>query len=370
MRKLAILALLLLLVATPSRALDTTELLGLVAMPLAVAAVADATGVSAAELSQVVSALNRADVPPTQFVQVIRYVPVAVVVEDDRPDFVQFVRDEVTQGVTGTRLVRTIDKRLRTYDIVPEIITLTEPATTFVVSENFVPPVVITRVAEVRTAPLQTVDLNTTELLALIAMPLAVSAVADIAGISLEDLSSFVALLNAGNVPPVRVVEMLRFVPVALVTDSDPRFVQVVRTEVDRGLTGEALVNVITQRLREFDVLPQIDVRGPARVIVVDENFVPPAVVRRVTEVRAHPHGGPPGQLKKERGVQTGAEIVHGTQPGRRGRGARVETPPVVRVVPPPNVGRGGPEVKPPKGAKPEKAKGQGKGKGKGKGKD
>jgi len=47
-------------------------------------------------------------------------------------------------------------------------------------------------------------------------------------------------------------------------------------------------------------------------VVVVDQNFVPPVVVNRVAEVRAHPHGGPPGQIKKQLGLQTGAEVVHG----------------------------------------------------------
>ena len=105
MKRLATLLLLLALIPTQAEGLDTTELLGLVAMPLAVAAVADAAGVPATELGQVVAALNQADLPPTQFVQVVRYVPVAFVVEEERPRFVQFVQNEVSNGVTGTRLV-------------------------------------------------------------------------------------------------------------------------------------------------------------------------------------------------------------------------------------------------------------------------
>jgi hypothetical protein len=52
-------------------------------------------------------------------------------------------------------------------------------------------------------------------------------------------------------------------------------------------------------------------------VVVVDQNVIPPEVVQRVESVKQHPHGGPPGQLKKIVGVQTGAEIVHGQKPGK-----------------------------------------------------
>jgi hypothetical protein len=38
--------------------------------------------------------------------------------------------------------------------------------------------------------------------------------------------------------------------------------------------------------------------------------------VERVAEAKSHPHGGPPGQLKKQMGLQTGAEVVHGSRPG------------------------------------------------------
>jgi len=36
---------------------------------------------------------------------------------------------------------------------------------------------------------------------------------------------------------------------------------------------------------------------------------VQPVVVKEAH--RAHPHGGPPGQLKKQFGLKTGAEVVH-----------------------------------------------------------
>jgi len=115
--------------------------------------------------------------------------------------------------------------------------------------------------------------------------------------------------------------------------------VQFVQQEAAQGLVGNQLVTVITERLRTFDIVPQI-VAAPARTIVVDETFIPPAVVARVAEVKGHPHGGPPGQTKKVLGVQTGAEVVHGRKPGRSPREIRVErTRPQregVRVVPRP----------------------------------
>lgn len=369
MKRLATVMLLLALIPMQAEALDTKELLGLVAMPLAVAAVADATGVPATELGQVVAALNQADVAPTQFVQVVRYVPVALVVEEERPRFVQFVQSEVSSGVTGTRLVEVIDTRLRTYDVQPQFVALQEPATTYVVADDYVV-----------TSPLRA-GLVSNDLLALVAMPLAVSAIADIAGVPAAELANLVATLNNANVAPVRVIEVLRYAPVALVAD-DGGFVQFVRTEFNQGTTGDALVTVIANRLRDYDVDPQIG-RERSRVVFVDQQFVPPIVITRVTERRSHPHAGPPGQLKKELGVQTGAEIVHGAarKPRRESvqRAERRERPDVVRerrvVVQERNVPRErGPEVR----VKPEGNRGhghdggkdKGKGKGKGKGKD
>lgn len=363
MKRLATLLLLLALIPTQAEGLDTTELLGLVAMPLAVAAVADAAGVPATELGQVVAALNQADLPPTQFVQVVRYVPVAFVVEEERPRFVQFVQNEVSNGVTGTRLVEVIDTRLRTYDVQPQFIALQEPATTYVISDHYVV-----------TSPLRT-EFRSNDLLALAAMPLAVSAVAEITGISVGELSNFVATLNAANVAPIRVIEVLRYAPVALVADTDPGFVQFVRTEFNQGTTGDALVTVIANRLRDYDITPQI-ATAPGRVIVVDDQFIPAVVVNRVAQRRSHPHGGPPGQIKKEVGVQTGAEIVHGSaRKPKRVKVDRVETrerPVVVRERVEPR-GRGGPEIRvnpgqANRGQGQGQVKNQGQGKGQGQG--
>ena len=314
----AMIALLLALMPLPAAALETSEILELIAMPLAVAAVSEATGVPAADLGNVVAALNRADVPPAEFVQVIRYVPVALAVEDTRPQFVQFVETEVSNGVTGTRLVRVIDDRLRTYDVTPQFVAVTDPAPVYVLSESYVPPMVVTRVTELRTEPAPAFNLDTEDLLALIALPLAVDALSGTAGISATDIAQLVASLNAADIEPVRLVEVVRLAPVALVRGDDRDFVRFVRTEVDRGVRGDALVQVIERRFDDSD---------------------------RVAVRRDHPHGGPPGQLKKQLGLKTGAEVVHRKQQ------------PVVRVVDQTRrdkpkdtdkdrLGRGGPKIK------------------------
>ena len=328
MRKAAFFALLLALVPMQAQALETNELLGLVAMPLAVAAASEVTGVPAGDLSHFVSTLNRAQVPPTQIVQVVRYAPAAFVVqvEEEQPTFIEYVDDEVDRGVTGSRLVTLIEDRYESYDLEPEFVVLEEPATTYVVRDDYIPEYVVTRVAEYRPAY---VAGDTNDLLALAAMPLAVAAVADISGIPFADLSSLVASLNQARMPPLQVVEVLRYSPVVMVDAYErPRFVQFVNTQVVSGVTGPRLIDVIGDRFVTYDVTPRFRMIEPRTVVNVvsnDEDFFPAVVRTRVAEVRAHPHGGPPGQLKKERGLQTGAEVVHGT--------SRRTAPRVVRTV-------------------------------------
>jgi hypothetical protein len=327
MKKAAFFALLLALVPMQAQALETNELLGLVAMPLAVAAASEVTGVPVGDLSHFVSTLNRAQVPPTQIVQVVRYAPAAFVVEveEEQPTFIEYVDYEVDRGVTGSRLVSVIEDRYESYDLEPEFVVLEEPATTYVVRDDYIPEYVVTRVAEYRPAY---VAGDTNDLLALAAMPLAVAAVADIAGIPFGDLSSLVASLNQARMPPLQVVEVLRYSPVVMVDAYErPRFVQFVNTQVVSGVTGPRLIDVIGDRFVTYNVTPRFRTIEPREVVNVVErdDFFPAVVTSRVAEVRAHPHGGPPGQLKKERGVQTGAEVVHGT--------ARRTTPTVVRTV-------------------------------------
>lgn len=287
MRKIAIFFALAL--STPAWALNTDQLLATIAMPLAVNAVSRVPGVSETQLADLVTTLNQANVQPAQFVEVIRYVPVAV----NQQELVQFVQRQSSQGVTGDALVKAIVGRLRThYNVTPALAPSGDP---------------------------------TTDPLAVIALPLAVAAVSDLTGVSQDELASFVATLNTANVPPTQIVEVLRYVPVALTTDNGPQFVEFVQHQTTQGVTGPALVPVVVQQLQTFyPAQTRIVVSEPARVtrlrpvpqiVVVDQDFVPAIVVARMKE---HPHGGPPGQIKKELGLQTGAEVVHGERRERR----------------------------------------------------
>lgn len=208
--------------------------------------------------------------------------------------------------------------------------------------------------------------LDNEELLALVAMPLAVAAVSEVTDVPMNDLIDVVTLMNDALVPPAQFIEVVRYAPVALVVDTqEPRFPDYVRVQFDNGLRGTALVTSIEDRYHIYGVEGvNLDVVAP-RVVDIEEDFVPQIVHTRIAERKAHPHGGPPGQLKKSMGVQTGAEVVHGTRKGKSRDGGRV----VTRVV----------EERPAKVAKEHKvAKGKnqggghggghGKGKGKGKG--
>lgn len=153
------------------------------------------------------------------------------------------------------------------------------------------------------------------DFLALVAMPLAVAAVADLADIPRSELVDALALLNAADVHPAQFVEVVRHMPVALVeveTADSPDFVRFVRSRVDEGSRGTVLVRQIEERIRTSG-LPDVDLVVTApRIVDFDVDPIPVVVRHRLAEVKRHPHGGPPGQLKKQLGVQTGAEIVHG----------------------------------------------------------
>jgi hypothetical protein len=328
MRK-ALLLLILLLVPIQLTALSTQDVLALVAMPLAVAAVADGSGIPEEQLVDVVATLNQANVPPVQFVEVVEYVPVAVV-QPAQPTYVEFIRTETSRGITGPALVTSIRRQYQT-----------------------------------------TTQTETTDPLALIALPLAVAAVSEVTGVPLDQLADLVATLNSANVPVAQEIQVIRYVPVALAADTGPQFVDFVQTQVTQGVTGQALVPVVVERLQTFYPQPQqIVVSAPAQRVIVDDDFVRP--------VRAHPHGGPPGQLKKQLGLKTGAEVVHGRQTlppmsssGRvendrgRGKGHKKEV-----LMAPPNVQQ--PVAVQQRGGNDNRGHGKegDKGKGKGKGKD
>src|SRR5213596_1241467 len=139
MKKIAISLMLFLLVPVGAFAFNADDLLATIAMPLAVNAVANVNGVPQSRLADLVSALNQANVPPTQFVEVIRYTPPAL----NQPEFVQYVQTQASQGVTGDALVNAIVAELRTrYNVTPTLALNGQP-TTVVVDENYVPATIV-----------------------------------------------------------------------------------------------------------------------------------------------------------------------------------------------------------------------------------
>lgn len=302
----ALLVLGLLCFAGTASALQTDELLAVTAMPLAVADVVALPDVPRDDVITVVTTLNRAAVPAPQFVEVVRYVPVALV-EPAEPRFVTFVTQEYERGVIGEPLALAIAGRYDTYGI-DDVNIVDPPVVTLVERREILPQVVVTRFQPVEFDPL-----------ALVAMPLAVAAVADIADVPATDLMRLVTSLNQAMVPAPQFVEVVRYSPVVLVDrTASPQFIQFVTTEIDRGVIGRPLAFSIAERIETFDPI-DIDVVDPQPVLIVDRDVIlPPVVMSRMAT--GHPHGGPPGQLKKELGLKTGAEVVHGTLPRRTAR--------------------------------------------------
>lgn len=184
--------------------------------------------------------------------------------------------------------------------------------------------------------------LETEDLLALVAMPLVVDAVADIAGVPEQQLFDFISLLNDADVDPPMFIETVRYVPMALVVDENGAFVDYVRLQTQQGVRGTELVRLIEDRYHDSYDLPQANLVVTApRTITVGDPYVPVIVRDRVTEWRNHPHGGPPGQVKKRLGLQTGAEVVHGTDQRRTRTVDRDRRDVVTTVIdPPPSSGK------------------------------
>ena len=356
MKKLTFAVLLLFLGALPAQALTARDFLSLIAMPLAVAAVSDLNGVPQDQLSNVAYTLNQAEVPPTQFVQVVRYVPVALVAEPVVPQDQTFTQWLDSQTVTGPALVTRIDRQLSTaYGVTPVM----QPTEVVYVDNNYIPDVVVTR-------------LQPADPVMLAAMPLAVAAVSELTGMPANQLGDLAFMLNQAAVPPAQFVEVVSYSPQTLVVQqpaAQPAFVDFVRTQTQRGVRGRALATAINQELPRYSVAAE-----------------------------HNPHGGPPGQLKKQLGLQTGAEVVHGFKPGHqfgttttqpvaitgaehghghgkdRGHGHQGRAlPPMASSAPPVVVQSAQPAFVPPGQAKKqggggeEHGKGQGKGKGHGK---
>lgn len=169
--------------------------------------------------------------------------------------------------------------------------------------------------------------LENEELLAVVAMPLAVAAVAEVTDVPVDELVDIVTLMNAAAVPPAQFIEVVRYSPVALVTEPEteqPEFGEFVQQQFDDGLRGAALVNSIEYQFQVYGVSGvDLDVTAP-RIVDVDDRFLPAIVQTRIAEWRSHPHGGPPGQLKKQRGGEDRriATHVRGNGKGKgKGRG-------------------------------------------------
>ena len=312
----ALLALCLLVIAGQARALETDELLAVTAMPLAVADVVALPDVPQNDVMTVVTTLNRAAVPAPQFVEIVRYAPVAIV-QPAEPRFVTYVTQQYDNGVVGQPLAMAISDRYDAYGI--DDVNIADPPVVTVVERQQILPTVVT--TQFRPAQFDPV--------ALIAMPLAVAAVANLTDVPQNDLMQLVASLNRAMVPAPQFVEVVRYSPVVFVDRSyTPQFMQFVTTQVDRGIIGRPLAYAIANRIQTYQPVDIDVVRPPLRIVERDE--ILPRVVQtraydrtRAYDARiasAHPHGGPPGQLKKQLGLQTGAEVVHGAMPNRVAR--------------------------------------------------
>lgn len=321
--------------ATPASALQTDELLAITAMPLAVAAASDESEVLSNDLADVIRLLNAAAVPAPQFIEVVRYVPAAIVVEETPDPFVAYLQDRYDAGLRGDEYVTVVQNRLRTYDLGPVDLNVVERVpvryveTSYFEPQTFFPEVVQTRISPYYAVPIRTAY-DRDDLIALAAMPLAVVAVSELSGVPAGDLFNLVALLNAAAVPPVQFVETVRYAPVTFVVDDGREpLVVYLQERYDSGLRGPRFATVVEDRLRTYDLGTfDIDVLSPRlvryepEVFYRPDEFFPPIVRTRVIERSSHPHGGPPGQIKKEIGVQTGAEVVHGSSRRRTVSGA------------------------------------------------
>jgi hypothetical protein len=220
-------------------------------------------------------------------------------------------------------------------------------------------PLIVAVVAATLLVPTRASALENEDLLALVAMPLAVAAVSEITDVPASDLMDVVTLLNNAAVPPAQFIETVRYIPVALVTE-DNDFVEYVRVREQEGLRGTALVTSIAERLRIYG-LPDVDlaVTRLRTIDVVEGDFVPRPVRLRLAEMKRHPRhplGGPPGQLKKAAGTRVVTQVVveKNKSKGRKIRPREVESQSRVAEA---------------KGESHGKGQGGGKGHGKGKGK-
>jgi hypothetical protein len=259
---------------------DQTDLLSYVAMPLAVSQVCDVRGVQTARVGDLVTYMDQANVAPADFVDVFRYVPVALVMRTDRhPDFVEWVHGQVGQGIVGPALVTAMEQQLGTYSNSISVVSNRYTTRTRrhrrytyddypyreVFADDYV-PVVVRRYCE----------REVVEPLALIDMPVAVANVYEL-GVPVQRVSSLAVELNLGGVPPLQFVELFRYAPAALVVDTAyaPDFVSYVHTQEVAGVYGLPLVQSIDRQLPVYGVNAQLDLTSPGYYYSPDNYYAP-----------------------------------------------------------------------------------------------
>ncbi|HEY2091591.1 MAG TPA: hypothetical protein VGJ81_06870 [Thermoanaerobaculia bacterium] len=260
---------------------DQTDLLSYVAMPLAVSQVCDVRGVQTARVGDLVTYMDQANVAPADFVDVFRYVPVALVMRTDRrPDFVEWVHGQVGRGVMGPELVTSMEQQLGTYSNSITVVSNRYSTRTRVhhrrytyddypyrevFADDYV-PVVVRRYCE----------REVVEPLALIDMPVAVANVCDL-GVPVQRVSSLAVELNLGGIPAVQFVEVFRYAPAALVVDDGyaPDFVNYVHTQEVAGVYGMPLVQSIDRQLPVYGVNAQLDLTSPGYYYSPNNYYTP-----------------------------------------------------------------------------------------------
>ncbi|HEX3577422.1 MAG TPA: hypothetical protein VHY33_02565 [Thermoanaerobaculia bacterium] len=283
MKRLLPILIVLALVPSHARALDTGNLRSLCAMPLAVDACARTGRVAPDQLARYASRLNDADVPPPLFVETIRYAPVAL----QQPDFFPFVDSEVSQGVVGDALVTVIEQRVRGYGYDVRRGSATPP---WVLSDNYIPRFESSRTT-VRTSPYDRAydtrydnapryDRRT--ILYLVEMPLAVANVSDY-GVPQDRLARFCGTLNRGYLPPEQFIDTVRYAPQVIV--DRPDFVPFVDAQIGNGVVGIRLFNVINRQLPSYQAPRQAFTPS----YVLNDQYVPPPVRTRWAQARVNP---------------------------------------------------------------------------------
>ncbi|HEV2720886.1 MAG TPA: hypothetical protein VG323_12770 [Thermoanaerobaculia bacterium] len=293
MKKLLILSIFLAVIApkTAHALVTNDEILSYTAMPLAVSNVCDVRGVQTDEVGDLVTYMDRANVPPDQFINVFRYVPVALVLNSGRqPDFVQWVGNEVDQGVVGDQLVLAMEQRLTTYG--NHVVTASsfryQPVRYYRHHRRYYRPIYdIAYEPNYIPAPIvRYVDYEMLEPYALIDEPVAVANVVDL-GVPIARIGNFVLQLDLAGVAPVQTVELLRYAPAPLLAANyygQPDFVQYVYDQRIGGVTGYGLVSAIDQQLPVYGVVsPQIDLAPP--VYIAPSTYVPSYVSSYVAPV-------------------------------------------------------------------------------------